>query len=536
MPIAVKEPQSDSVFPTRIQANFPIPSWFNFLGAFTSTGLLVAIVIFYLGNFGNQGFWGDETATFWQSELAYPITETGFPGLQAMFDSIRGGSADPGGFNVLLLTWINLFGATVESLRTFAFSFLLLYLLFIVILTRWLALPELIASAVIAIMLLENITPYYAFELRPYMPELAASVGFLILTLFLLERCSGLSLLAFALGTVILSASQYSAAVLSLTVGVLIFTVYFRSIKHSRSLILLAATGIAVIWPVIQYVLLRGVPLTAEQQPPTHTIDLLIRNQDFSQIVDTLSVNFLTPTALPRTIFLLLVPLLWIFGKQLVASRFTEPTRNAIGIMWLYVLIGTVFSALLSLIGVMPWTLGTRWSINEIGFIAVSLVGLTLITYQAFLEYINSKVTQIVVAFLCILVVITGSFRVATYSRPLSVDYLSSLSTELFSGSPSGLIVDNWIYDDVRYLIQYSGRYEGLQGSWTSMETRNSLGYEAATGEDVIAFLSDTSADRLLLRNLDPVGEIEIPRSVTVVELTSLANQPVLLVKNGISN
>jgi len=529
---AVKEPQTDPVFPTKIQLTHGLPSWFSTLGVISALTLLAAMGIFYLGNFSNEAFWTDETATFWQSELAFPLTENGVRGIQAMFDSIRGGSADPGGFNVLLLAWISFFGTSVESLRTFAFLFFVLYVAFVVMLIRRFALPALIGSAVIAALLLENITPYYAFELRPYMPELAASVGFLVLTLYLLERCSGWSLAVFSAGVVILGASQYSAAVLSLTVGILILNVYRRLVKDSRSRLLLIAATVSIVWPVIQYSLLRGIPWMAGQQPPTHTIELLIRNQSLSQILDTLSVNFFSPTTLPRTAFILAVPLLWLFGKHALSRRSTQPARNAVITMWLYVLLGTTFSAALSIIGVMPWTLGTRWSINEIGFIAVSLVGLSLIAFEISMERMNFQIAQLSIAVLCILVVLLGSIRISTYSRPTPTDYLTSLAPDLFSGTPAGLIVDNWIYDDVRYLIEYSGRYPGLQDAWSAVKPRNSFGYGAATNEDITAFFLDKSADRLLLRNSEPIESVMLPDSIALIEPDSTNNGPVLLVKD----
>ncbi len=530
----VTKPQSQFNFPTKVPRKLTTPRWFGLLGSASVLILIIALVFFYLNNFGNEGFWTDETTTFWQSRLAFPLSDKGFPGIQEMFAAVRGGSADPGGFNVALLAWFTIFGTAVESLRSFAFVFFIIYLLFMWILMRWLALPALVAASAIGLMLLENITPYYAFELRPYIPELAASLGFLVITLFLLQRPSKSRLTIFLIGMVLLGFSQYSAAILSVTAGIVILTVYIWNRRGTKTHILLSAAISAIVWPVLQYTLLRGFPLSGDQAPPTHTVDLLMSNQDFNQLVQTLSTNLLTPTALPRTAFLIVVPILWIWSRyQSRTEIFAIPVRNSLVLMWLYVTLVTLFSALLSALGVMPWVLGTRWSINEIGLIAISLVGLLVIIFNLFEAQLDKRIIQISMAILCMIIVVGGSVRIATYQRTPASPYLVSLSEQLFSGSPGGLIVDNWILQDIRYLIEASGRYEALQGPWSAVKPRGTAGFEAATSADVSEFLADDTADRLLLRSEAPLATLSLPPGVETVRSEDVSEAPILLIKNS---
>jgi len=528
------DPRSQIAFPTKVGRKPSLPVWFSSLGIASVVMLLVALCYLYINNFGNEGFWTDETTTFWQSGLAFPLSDKGSNGIQEMFAAVRGGSADPGGFNVLLLAWISIFGTAVESLRSFAFFFFVMYLFFLWTLMRWLALPTIVSAAALGLMLLENITPYYAFELRPYIPELAASVGFLVVTLFLLQQPSKFRLTIFLAGIVFLGSSQYSAAVLSITTGIIFLAIFIWNRGGTKNSLLLVAASSAILWPVVQYTLLRGFPFRREQAPPTHTVDLLMSNRDFNQLMQNLNTNLLTPTAFPRTAFLILIPILWIWFRYSSRSNtFTIPVRNALILMWFYVALATLFSALLSLMGVMPWILGTRWSINEIGLIAISLIGILVVIFNQFESQLGKLTTQILVATMCIIVVTVGSVRIFNYERVPASRYLASLSEKMFSGTPGGLIIDNWILEDTRYLIEASGRYDELQGSWSTAEPRGTSGFEAATSIDVSDFLADTTADRILLRSEVPLETVIIPTGVEVLRSDAVDGAPVLLIKDS---
>ena len=118
---------------------------------------LVGVVIYAVHNLGNTYFWTDESSTF--------ISALGWPGiggeLGALADAwswIMQTFLNPGVFHVLARFWSPSVGTDIYLLRLLPITYFLIYLLAIVLLSRFMRLPWLWAFAIVGLMMREDMT------------------------------------------------------------------------------------------------------------------------------------------------------------------------------------------------------------------------------------------------------------------------------------------------------------------------------------------------------------------------------------------
>jgi hypothetical protein len=154
--------------PKKITGIEKLANVFSFLILITGVGL------FAIRNLGNRYFWSDESTSFF-TVLGWPPVEK-FDNLSAVF-GVREGHVEPGMFNLLERYWALWVGADIVTLRTFPFLIFIVYVAALLLLARKVGAPWFLGCAVVSLMLLESITPYYAVELRPSVAGLAAAVA-----------------------------------------------------------------------------------------------------------------------------------------------------------------------------------------------------------------------------------------------------------------------------------------------------------------------------------------------------------------------
>jgi len=512
---------------------------------YLSLGLLgLGVVGLGLHNLGNRYFWTDESSSFFTA-LGWP-TPGQEPGGLAAIQQTLVTFLDPGLYHLMTRGWIEVFGTSIQSLRSLPFVFFVLYVVALLLWYRRFGLPLIVGAAGVSIMMLDNITPYYAVEVRAYSASMAAAVVLPLVALWFKDHPSGRRLFGFLGIGLFLGAMQYMTVSVNLATAALLTVSAIRSRSLTSKRNLAIAALIMVVWLPLIYLATRGWPSGGAEQDLDHVRSTVLAYMDAPAVLQTLTPNFLSFTALPRTLFLVLVPALFVIAK--FSGRSESPRREveqpATGIVdvWFYVLALTVSAALVSLGGFLPWVLGTRWSITEIAGIALSVLGLFALAGQYLPMTVKRRPLLAVTAAIALtLVSAVGAARLWTYERPGDSQALDELVPVLVSGNAdSPIVVDYWIFPDTRYWVEYSGEFEPWRQAWIDKGVASTDGFVKAGPVDVQAFL-ESSSDRMLLKDSEALDLLTepLPANIQVVypsepDLGSpgLASAPIVLVKS----
>lgn len=507
--------------------------------------LALGIVLFAIRNLGNRYFWADESSTFLNA-LGLPEPGQSLGSWDAMWFGTTHAFLDPGLFHVLLRWWILGFGPEMEILRAFPLLLFLAYVAAVILLSRRMSLPWVVSIAVGALMMIENITPYYAVEVRPYSGGQAASVVIPLLALALIRRNSWTLVVIYMIGFLFFSSMQFNSAPITAGVAALLLAVIWVNHRRGGALAsasnvrLITATVITLAWLPLVYVVTRGSPFKDPQADVIYMDTTIMRYMPLDEAMRDLATNLFSWTALPRTVFIIVVPIAILILRSRRTPIATNPRRWAILLLWIYVLVSTVASAGAALLGFLPWVVGTRWSITEIGLVACSIIGLLALGHEAVPRI--SRAGSLAVILVSLMVTLAGSFRIATYERMGDVDYLSTFAPVMLEGKRGGTMIDYWLSTDVRYWMEFSPEFEGLRVSWLAHDPRYPTDFDPADASDLREFLA-SPADRFLLRSERALTDIGVPIPVNVAILRlppeDLGNvpaldAPVLLVKSGV--
>ena len=487
------------------------------LAALSSVVLMTGAIVFVARNVLRVSVWSDEAATIMTS-FGWPPLGGPIGTLEESVAAALMGNADVGGFTIFLRLWVEILGGTLPSVRFFALFWIVLYLLSVAFLILRVSRSWLLVIGGVSLMLLENITPFYALEIRPYGAALASSVGVLVVAVWFRDAPSPWRASLVLASCLFLSSHQYVSLVpLIATAGVLALSAFDPKLLKAKKWWTVGTGLLLMAYLPTIFLLTRG-PVVGTG-PPGHVQDLLIQSQSVGEVVDTLQTNLLSATAAPRTLFLLLVPVLLAVRWIPRTLDWEGNSRSLILYLWVYVALGTVISFALSALGAIPWVLGTRWSITEVGLIAVSVAGLLGVLSQLAPSR-RWLSTSLVVFTVCSSVV--ASYRIASFQHPRSLEYVSDLAPILLTQPPGTVVVDSWIFYDMRYLIEFGGRYSNIRSDWVTAGPRPTTGSDPADVEDLESFLQ--GADVALVWRSGRAFE-EIPESVKrgldIVELPS---------------
>ncbi len=496
--------------------------------------LIVGIGIYAVRNLGNRYFWTDE-ATSLLTTLGWPPVGKFAEDLSSPRDVILG-HIEPGMFNLIERFWALWVGTEIVALRAFPFLLFISYIVALLILSRVVGAPWFLGCAVVSLMLLENITPYYAIELRPSIAGLAATVVLPLVAIWLaISKSKLIGLVVFIPSFVIFGSMQYNTFPIIIGTAGILFIASFSKSVSSRRVLLRVTALVILLWLPFIYVVNVGNPfdLTGGDYF-TNIPDVYLPNMPLDQAFRTIFTNLFSLTALPRTSFIILVPILWFAKKSPLPTRESSKVDWGINAVWIAVFLGTVMSALAGVLGFLPWVLGTRWSISEVGLIALSLVGLAGLIARS--KLFKKRPVYLIVLTLSILLCLAGAFRMANYERFSGFNWNPTLQT-LLSGEPGAAYVDNWSHVELRYWVEYSGQYDQFRDAWVKAGVQSVGGMDKASARDIeIFFASD--ADRLLLRNESLLEGIEVPSDIRIEPVESWSSddavsidRPVLLVR-----
>ena len=495
-------------------------------------------------NLGNRYFWTDESSSFFTA-LGWPAPGQQPGGLSEIQQTLIT-FLDPGLFHLMIRGWSETFGTSIESLRTLPFLFFVLYVIALLLWYRRFRLPLLVAVAGVSVMMLDNITPYYSVEVRAYSASLAAAVALPLAAAWFMDHPNVTRLVAFLGISGFLGAMQYTAASVKIATGILVLAGLIRKRTPSERWRLAIGATFTLAWLPVIYLITRGWPSRGAEVDLDHVRNLVLAYMDTTTLLQTLSSNFLSFTALPRTLFLIAVPVIFLITK----AKHSNHTHNAtpkrpstpVVQLWIYVAALTSSAALLSIGGFLPWVLGTRWSITEIAGIGLSVLGLAVLLRDYSPRTLRqSGLARIAVVAVCIAVVLLGTARMWTYERPGNSQALDDLIPVLVSGdAQTPIVIDYWVFPDTRYWVEYSGEFEASRQAWIDRGVVSTDGFVEAGPAAIEKFLNSPS-DRMLLKDtkaLDALAQ-PLPPSVRVIypregSLASpgLLSPPVVLVKD----
>lgn len=499
--------------------------------------LTAGVIALAANNLGNRYFWTDESSSLFTS-LGWPGVGERAGTLGAAWDWILNPNLEPGLYNILERYWALGVGTGITTLRLYALLFFLLYLFSVIALGRLVMVPWFLVAGVLALMLLENITPYYSVELRPSSAGLAASVMLPLLGLLLLRKPQGTQFAVFIAGILFIGSMQYNSYPVEAALGAVLVMFGWIRYRGGQRRILVGAGVIAVLWLPLLYLVTRGSPFQAVQSAGFDNISSsLIPNMEPVQVLMLMQQNLLSPTALPRTVFLLLVPVLWLTRRWPRNVEDVAWRVQSVNFLWAFVLLATVASAGIGFLGLMPWIVGTRWSIADVGLIAVSLVGIAGVLVQ--LEFLRRRTITVAAMVLSVAFSAIAGYRLATYERFPGYDWNPAL-VALLAGQPGQSVVDTEIYTDLRYWVELSGDYDQFRPDWIDHRIRTTSDFSKADVSNIEKFLSSTD-DRLLLSDASLLEDpsIQIPDDVKVIYVPRWEEfdgftppQPVLLVRD----
>lgn len=485
------------------------------INVFASVVLFIGIVIYALHNLGNRYFWSDESSSF--------LTAMGFPpegqkasGLSEAWATNSSG-LEPGMFNWVERFWALGIGTDIVTLRAFPFVLFLVYAGSVLALSRMVRAPWILGCAVVSLMLVENITPYYAVELRPSIAGLAAAVVLpLVGILFIQSTSVARGSLIFIPVFILFASMQYNSLPIIVGLAALLIFASMTERIRSRQILYRVMAVLVVMWLPFLYVLLMGNPFDLIGGDALQNIpEAYLPNMTESEAVQVVFTNFFSFTALPRTVFLLLVPALWLLKKHPLPTRESHSFQWVINAIWVVVLVSTTVTAILGVMGFIPWILGTRWSISEVGLIALSLVGIAGLLSHSRIMAIGGF--RVVVVVLSLGVCVVGAVRMSTYERNPGFNWNEPLEI-IFDGKQGGTLIDLWTYPELRYWVEYSGQYDRYRELWLNHNVETAGTGSKAEPQDIQAFLV-SDADRLLVRSESVLEGVLLPVDIRVLRI-----------------
>ncbi len=496
---------------------------------------IAGIALYATRNLSNTYFWGDEASSFFSS-LGWPSGGQIANDMQSFWTWNLGG-LEPGLFNLFERFWALGIGTDIVSLRTYPFLFFLIYIGALLVLTRLVRAPWVLGCAVVSVMLLENITPYYAVELRPSISGLAASVVLpLAAVLLVLIKSTGKGLLVYVPIFLVFGTLQYQSVTIIVGTSSLLIVASLAEPAKTKRITLRIVALVSLAWLPIIYVLSFGNPFTlAGGGAAPNIANVYISNMSADEVVRTIFTNFLSLTALPRTVFIVLLPVLWLISRYARPTKESDDSERVVNGLWVVVVMATLASFAGGILGFFPWVLGTRWSIAEIGLIALSVVGLAGVLAQS--RLMNWKWFRIGVVVVSLLLCAVGAYRIANYERPPGVNWNPMLE-RLLSGEPGGVEIDPWTFPELKYWVEYSGQYGSFLPTWNEKQVRLATSDPKADAQAVEEFLRSDS-DRLLLRSETLLDGALIPPAVQIYRAEfwngsddSAYDIPILLIKS----
>ncbi|HEY3426157.1 MAG TPA: hypothetical protein VGL27_15265 [Negativicutes bacterium] len=413
------------------------------------SALFITIPLAY-HNIADPNFWFDESGQFWMAKglnhFSPPLSSDG--SLYQVMLSNRQYNLDPGGFTLLLHYWLQ-GGADPVWLRALPCIFLVLTFYFLMRIAA-----ELSGSALVAVLAATvSVLPFdmvlgYGFELRPYSMEVAGIVASFFFLLRTIDNPNRASLLALGLVCSFFLTSRYSFIIAVVSIGIVLLAFTFQ---WSWRKFITGGYGFYI--PVICMSIAIWFISLSQQDPngvaPFYVNGFILQAKSLPQIIDLVQINLFSLISSPYLIFIAVILLLEILGKDVM----DRPKQNCFRAACLFLICFQIISIVLSAMGKYPWHINTRWNINLQALVIIASTMLIVLIADCMRSRWDNRWWKIAVVVCVFALAAWGTNKKvhysydATYSQLLSLGNSKLINSEFFVGyyaSPS-----------VRYLFEY---------------------------------------------------------------------------------
>jgi hypothetical protein len=196
-------------------------------------------------------------------------------------------------------------------------------------------------------------------------------------------------------------------------------------------------------------------------KPPKYVDYIMLKDKSISESFRIVVSNFYS---LPG---MLLLSLLVISSILILTGNFKKLNIKWQGLAWIY-LLSTILEIILSLVGLLPWSLNTRWSIENYSFVGLSLLFIT--QNAVHISFAWKKQRESVVATICSIALlfsilgIGGNLSDFRSNRGFNVKLMDAMPNETVEFD--FLIVDDGIYPDLRFYIENEKAYSKYLPGW----------------------------------------------------------------------
>ena len=486
-----------------------------FLAVALAVALAAGLLAQAVRNLGYRGMWWDEASQFWVSQGVGRYAEPFTPrqGLAEVARRNAWDNLDPGGFSLLLHGW-TLVSRGLVWLRLLPFVFFLAGSLALALLGWRLTRSALFAVAAGAVPSLFPSALYFALEIRAYSMEMAGiAIGALLLVLAIERPSSGRAVLL-GLACAAFMTSRYSFV---LTAAALLVALWSGSAGRISGRALRVQMVAAALPSAVVGAAIAGIMLPHQLWPemhggalglssPVYTHGGVLR---FAPNVPALLVrNLVSPVALPITLAIVVVVVVW--ARRIAARPGHVQADPAAGLpaarfaVFTFVAVVQALSAVVSLLGLYPWDIASRWSAYLLAVSGVATVALAAEVRGRVLARIAGRAdaaararARRLGAALVALVVVAASVSGALHRQSIEGRWGTDLALQIDRLPPAALgpgrVFVTWYeVPTVRYLYEH-GPYVGRPEYPTSFRFETLAEWEAkapiAATRDGIEFI-----------------------------------------------
>ena len=340
---------------------------------FQNTFLLYVIYLViktYKLNVDSKDLWLDESGQYWisQGQNHFSNWNEISGNLLSVIDANRQSNLDPGGFSILLRLWTDAFGSQLASQRTLSFVFwigslfLSIYLSNKVLRTKAL---KVVSSCLIALVFFSNSVRWYAFEIRAYSMSLFGALLIILALLLILERESIPRIIFFVFATLFLVISRYPGVIFTAAACLVVIMFFLKQRKIRTAALLVVPIGIFQIFLYCSTTRFQN-----SGNPPSYVEALLLKNATKEFFMKTLRDNWIDGFGLfvGAGIFASFIYLWFRLSTPFVRNI------NQFRFLVLYFLVCQFLLMSFSTLGLLPWNLKARWSLNDYSLVVLSII------------------------------------------------------------------------------------------------------------------------------------------------------------------
>ncbi len=441
----------------------------------------------------SPNFWYDEAGQYWLAVGQGHYSAAGTPNgtLYDVWVHSLGGNSDPGGFTLLVRMISEWVGSTPTALRIAPMTFSLGALLLVIYWGHLLRLPIALAIAASLVLLNNPDLLLLMLELRAYSMEFCGVIALFLATVLLIKSPRVPFLAIWIAIFAVFSLSRYPFLVYAGSACALVLSGAVRQRRKDSRALYFAIGAALVIYLAIYFGMLRFQSiLNGHPFIGAYTF----KGKTWAEIGAILSQNFLLPFMLPKTVFLLLLPVemvrRWIRGADAV----DRSDWDALLLLGGFIVIANCGSALFSFLGYAPWDVKQgRWSISEYALSALALPAVGAILCGWCAPWYEKKIPALrapIAAVLAAAALVFGLNTVgnlAVYHRATWEIEQTYPALQLMSdyGGPGGSIVlDSGMWPSYRYIVERSGQQlpRGFAGMHIEVLDFSDLSMVAARG------------------------------------------------------